>query len=1243
MKPNLNLFPRAIPRTHHRTLRCLLATAACGLMALTSMQAATNSWIGAGADFNWSTAGNWTNGAPTATSDVFFYTNTMDVPNNIVDANTTIQSLQFQNTNVASPTSLQINPGVTLTISNVSSGYALRAGDAIPIVLQLNSRIDGLGAGLQMVASNAIMSARQSQVTTTGSGSRHTLDMSGLDTFTGYLSRLYVAGDSGNRAAGTLYLAKTNLIMLGYTAGPPLLLGNAAGAAGGALYLGWTNAIFSDNGMHIAYNRGGKCILAFNNAAYGGTAYFRNRAGTGRQSYWRIGDGSAFAYSGNACNGEVDFSLGTVDAMVNELVVGRNMTSGTTASAAVAGAVGILTFNSGTIDANTVIVGYDKVDYGPRVDATINVDGTGKLIVNNSMQLGRFMKATSGNGVTKAILNIGTKTGGGTVVVNGPILSSPSVESDNQSEINIRHADSSLSVRNSVGPLLYLELTAGKMTIDIDGNPTTPVCTASNLLTAAGFNLEVQGGGLEPGRTTLIDYDLIYSGSPVDDIVLSLPPYLQGFLSNNLANTSIDLWITNKLITVWNGDKNDIWDIGTTTNWKDGTTGSAKIYGQSSIPGDIVRFDDSATGSGNVNLVTDIGPMQTLVNNDSKAYTFSGTGRLTGPTGLTKTGPGTLTIANSGANDFEGAVAINGGTLQIGGGPDRLPTDATVMLADASGATLNLNNQNQTLATLNGGGAAGGNVSLGGGTLTITGDSAYAGTINGAGKLVKAGAGTLTLYRASTFSGGTTIETNTAITVVNDTGSPLGSGSVEINSGGTLRIGNGTSAGGIGSSVITNEGTLVLNVTNDVTFANFITGAGSVTKSANNAVTLGSANDYTGVTRINAGVLRVTHPNALGSASTPDSEYSTVIANAAVASLELANDVALDEVIQFATKSGTYLRNPGIRSVSGTNVLNGPLLLTSGGSVHNFSANAGSKLVINGPIVASTNWVNGFPYHALDGDGEGVVNSGFVNGSSYDKMTNNLYKLGNGTWTLAGDNTYIGFTVISNGTLVVNGSLLGTNVVKVNAAGFWVGCIVSADGTLKGDGLIHCVVTNAGTLSAGSSIGTLTISNSLTMLPGSTTLFEIGDGQYDQIKGLSSVSYGGTLKVTLAGTLAGGEVFKLFVADSYPATTFDTFDLPVLANGLSWDKDQLTVDGTLRVAGGGIKVGQIALLPDGNISLSGTSGLGNEGYRILATTNVADSLSWKPVGSGVFSSGAFSFTDLEATNYPQRFYQIVTP
>jgi len=265
-----------------------------------------------------------------------------------------------------------------------------------------------------------------------------------------------------------------------------------------------------------------------------------------------------------------------------------------------------------------------------------------------------------------------------------------------------------------------------------------------------------------------------------------------------------------------------------------------------------------------------------------------------------------------------------------------------------------------------------------------------------------------------------------------------------------------------------------------------------------------------------------------------------------------------------------------------------------------------------------------------DGDGEWFSNIGDGPGGL---AVISLYKeAGAGTWTLWGTNTYSGNTVVNDGTLLVNG-VISSPTVTVNT------------GTLGGTGLLTGAVTvnGSGTLAPGTAatIGTLTISNSLAL--GGATVLKVAHSGCDQVVGLSNLSPGGTLQIVVVGQLWGGEVFKLFDSATFSGGDFWPYDLPDIGPFLAWDATSVWMDGTLRVTGTLPHIGQITQQPDRNYQLSGV-GPDGQTYSILATTNVNLPIAdWVPVGSGTFTSGAFTFTDLGATNYPRRFYNVVTP
>jgi autotransporter-associated beta strand protein len=251
-------------------------------------------------------------------------------------------------------------------------------------------------------------------------------------------------------------------------------------------------------------------------------------------------------------------------------------------------------------------------------------------------------------------------------------------------------------------------------------------------------------------------------------------------------------------------------------------------------------------------------------------------------------------------------------------------------------------------------------------------------------------------------------------------------------------------------------------------------------------------------------------------------------------------------------------------------------------------------------------------------------------------------------WTYGGPagattNTYSGPTQVSGGTLQVDTPILNSTVT------------VSGTGRLAGSGPIYTPVTigagstlsPGGTTTTGSAIGILTNYNNLTLLSGSKSVFEVnlGTRTNDSVFGPANVTYGGTLVITNIGTQAftNGAVLKLFTATNYTPGTI-SIQPAVPGTNLMWDASQLAVNGTLRVTTTTpTSISGVGHLNDGNVAFTITGGVG-QAYSVRASSNVAAPVaSWTVLESGILQSANYTFTDLNATNYPARFYIISTP
>jgi|GEM_PF-1921281 len=422
---------------------------------------------------------------------------------------------------------------------------------------------------------------------------------------------------------------------------------------------------------------------------------------------------------------------------------------------------------------------------------------------------------------------------------------------------------------------------------------------------------------------------------------------------------------------------------------------------------------------------------QNLTVGDSTNTTMAGAitdGGIAGGTGgsVTKAGSGTMTL--TGTSTYTGATTINAGTVALSGsGTLSSVTEVNVANSGASFDISALTNGGETIGSI--ASAAGATVVLGANKLTAgdSGNTTVAGVISGVGgSFTKTGSGTTTFTAADTFTGATTI--NNGDLVLSGAGSLAATSDVSLtSSNSTFDISGitasgetiGSLAGVANSNVILGAKNLTTGDTLNTTMAGVISGVGgSLTKQGTDTMTLTGTNTYTGATTISNGTLALSGTGTLAS----------------------------------------------VTAVS----------LTSAASVFDISAlTNGGETVGSLASVANSN-VNLGANNLSFGDTTSTTVAGVISGTG-----GSITKLGSGTVTLSGANTYTGATDIQAGVVDLTGSLASASVTVESGS-----TLNSTNGGLATGSTLN----NIGTLNLGSVNNTIATLNNSGTINGTATL-----------------------------------------------------------------------------------------------------------------------------------------------------------
>jgi len=240
--------------------------------------------------------------------------------------------------------------------------------------------------------------------------------------------------------------------------------------------------------------------------------------------------------------------------------------------------------------------------------------------------------------------------------------------------------------------------------------------------------------------------------------------------------------------------------------------------------------------------------------------------------------------------------------------------------------------------------------------------------------------------------------------------------------------------------------------------------------------------------------------------------------------------------------------------------------------------------------------------------------------------------------------------ILLNGALTGVGSLVKTGAgwLVLNATNTYSGATTVNAGSLGGSGVISGPVTiNAGgALAPGNPLGTLTISNTVTLNTGSTAFMQVQHSPLTNtvLKVTGALTEGGTLNVTNsnATAFAAGDTFKLFSAGTYSGA-FANVVLPQLSAGLGWNTSKLNVSGTISVFTSTPPVISSIKFAGTSLVISGTGGASNGVYYVEAATNL-ESPQWTTIFTNQFdANGNFAVTNLINAMSPEDYFRIEAP
>lgn len=599
---------------------------------------------------------------------------------------------------------------------------------------------------------------------------------------------------------------------------------------------------------------------------------------------------------------------------------------------------------------------------------------------------------------------------------------------------------------------------------------------------------------------------------------------------------------------------------------------------------------------------------------------------------------GTMTAA-AGVNINVGLVTLNGGIMTNQGAAAtwgswtfRDATDKLAATDDSAVSAVNVFMKN------------GASIDVASGkTLSFTGTLTNAAS-DGAGALVKAGAGKLILAGTNTYSGATTINA------------------------GTLQIGNGSTTGSLDSlSAITSNAAIVYNRSDSFIAGNAMSGLGTLTKQGAGTLTLTGANTHSGATTVSNGTLAFsTTASSIGSLTVADSVGLSVKAAAAgtttltSTSLTLGTSGTTSLSLDFGGLNPTVPQiSTGALTLNGTVTLN--LLATAGlttntytlvdytgtplSNLSNFAStsftlghssgilinNTGNTSVDLSVTAESLVWSGAGPATwttAATGDNTGANDWVIKNAphTATNFWVNDATEF-NDTYNIGGVDTAVGSTTvdISIANVAPSGVIFNNSAVDYTlySTGGGLGFGITGAGGISKNGTGRASINTPNSYTGPTVVnaGILTIQNGAGL--GASTGVTVASGAALELEGMTIDARPLTLNGTGVTASPAGALRNVSGASSYAGTVNLASNSTIQVNGTSLalsnvvsgassltktGSGTLTLSTTTNTFSGGLVINDGTVSVDANVSLGGAGGTAgaialNTGSTLKTTNN----------------------------------------